>query len=188
MSEKSVAQSVFIYGPYRKYLDWCGSRICKNIRYPEDMRIRIYEDKDKEEITKLLYDAFGNKANIKQIKRYSKCYRNTFFIYEENNQILGYVGYYLHYHDINHKKERIAVIYSIATALSNRKKGIGYKLLSDTIDILKQNEFHSVYALIHFKNIASQTMFHKADFTFEGPINKLYGADAGYIVSKILNK
>ena len=180
-------ENIIVSGFYRYYLDWIGSNYSK-IFSPISLgsNIRAFEHEDWESLSKLFYRCFGDKAHINQLKKYSVQFKSLLFVYHERDEIMGYCGYYLHRRNFNGQKKIMAVIYSIGTDSVHRKKGIASQLLVNTYSILKEHGVNELYAMIHVDNIASQTLFRKNGFSFEGPIPHLYGDDAGFLVRKII--
>ena len=84
-----------------------------------------------------------------------------YFVYEENNEILGYC--YVH-----HWKEKAAYKYTLETTVylspNAKGKGIGTLLMTKLIDICKEQGYHNLIACITSGNEASFKLHTKLGF------------------------
>lgn len=177
-----------VSGYYRKYLDFQGKTLCKQLIMPDGLQIQQFQPEDQTRILELYHQAFGQQASHKQILDSVKKFKNAIFLYKIDGTILGYSMSYTHIRKINGKKRNIAIASMLVVDTAQKKRGIGFILLSETVKVFEHNKYHSIYAMIKEDNIASQKMAQKTEFTLEGPFPNLYGSEAGYTAYKILNE
>ncbi len=96
---------------------------------------------------------------------FARCFRNTFFVYEENNKIIGYlVGF------PNTAVKGEFWIYQIGMYEEHRGKGIGSKLFARMVEQVKSEGYNSMRSHFKFKNKHSRALHEKFGM-------KIYGED-----------
>lgn len=95
----------------------------------------------------------------------ARCFRNTFFVYEENDKILGYlVGF------PNTAVEGEFWIYQIGIYEAHRGKSIGSKLFARMVEQMKLEGYRSMRSHFKFENKHSRALHEKFGM-------KIYGKD-----------
>lgn len=88
-----------------------------------------------------------------------------FIVIEENSEVIGYAY-------ASTFRERIAYRYTVESTVyvdpQHFKKGIGKQLYADLIDLLKQQDFHSVIGVITLPNDASVKLHEEFGFKKAG--------------------
>jgi len=96
---------------------------------------------------------------------FARCFRNTFFVYEENDKILGYlVGF------PNTAEDGEFWIYQVGIYEGHRGKGIGSKLFARIVEQMKSEGYTSMRSHFKFENKHSRALHEKFGM-------KIYGED-----------
>ncbi len=162
----------------RNVRDFFGSLRVK--KYSNSSKnIRTFKDDDLERVLEIHENGFG-KYNNDQIIKYSKQFRNIFYVYEINGVIVGYLGFYVH---LNCKGPHIiqkATAFSAAVCEKQRGKGIFTLLYRESLSELKRNGVQAVYAYVNVNNASSLSAHDKLGFKIVKRIRHYYGSDDGY--------
>jgi [ribosomal protein S18]-alanine N-acetyltransferase len=165
---------------HRIISDYFGSlKVKKHIL--SSKKIRTFNDNDLEMILDLYNSCFGKKDHY-QILKYPTLFRNTFYIYEENDKIIAYLGFYIHLKIIGFKLVQEATVYSECVAEKQRGKGLFTDILKESLLELKNNNVGVVYAFIRKDNIASLHVHQKLGFKIIDNTSKICGGDGFYQV------
>jgi L-amino acid N-acyltransferase YncA len=146
---------------YRNILDFIGSRKVKTYSHTSKI-IRRFNDDDLEKILNL--DESCTTINKYKILKYSKLFRNIFYVYEANGSIVAYAGFYIHlkFEDLHCVQK--ATVFSVCVEKTMRGKGIFTTIYTECFKELKNNNVHSVYACIDVNNTASLSAHQKFGF------------------------
>jgi len=141
--------------------------------------IRTFNDDDLERILEIDEEAFGNKNNP-QIIKYSKQFRNIFYVYEINGVIVGYVGYYVHLKREGRNIIQNATAFTAAMSEDMRGKGVFSVLWKESLSELKKNDVQVAYTYVNVNNAISLAVNHKFGFKIVERIDQYYGSDDAY--------
>jgi N-acetylglutamate synthase-like GNAT family acetyltransferase len=151
-----------IYRYNRTIQDYVGSY--KVIKYTHiSKKIRTFNDDDLERILELLYVCFGEKY-YSQVIKYSKVFRNIFYIYEQDGIIVAYFGFYVHVNFDNFKLVQKATCFSACVDEQQRGKGIYSSIFNECLSELRNNNVKVVYACIEVNNTTSLHVHQKIGF------------------------
>jgi ribosomal-protein-alanine N-acetyltransferase len=180
--DKGIAKILSnLYAPLiRRFKDRLGSLLVKGYTNSSTL-VRTVEDEDLEKVLEIYKESFDD-ANPNQVIKYSKLFRRTFFVYEFNDAIVGYVGFYVHLKREGLRLIPVATAYSIAVGQKMRSMGICTMMYNESISQLRKNNVRSIYAYINANNKASLAAHQKLGFVPIKVIENLYGVDAGYKV------
>jgi ribosomal-protein-alanine N-acetyltransferase len=127
-----------------------------------------------EKILKIHNTCFENK-NVDQIVKYSKLFRNIFYIYELNGEIIGYSGFYLHLKFIGLKRVQVATLFSIAIDNAYQEKGYGSQLLKESIKDLQKNKISCINLYVNVKNFKSFDFYKTNGFKIIDELKDICG-------------
>ncbi len=99
-------------------------------------------------------------------------------VFEENNNIIGFVIYMKIY-------ERAEIIDIIIDPLF-RKKGYGYELLKSAINDISSSNCDNITLEVNCNNKAAITLYKKMNFEIVAVRKKYYGNEDGYLMKKDL--
>ena len=174
LARLSIAHSFLV----RQIRDGMGSIIASKFTN-SSTEIRPIKDGDLEKILEVHKEAFGERVPT-QVMRYSNKFKNIFYIYEVEGEIVGYIGYYIHLKRVGWKIVPLATAYSVAVAEKMRGRGISSIMYKESVHQLKRNGVRAIYAYVNEQNMASMAAHKKAGFEIIEEIKNLYGQDAGY--------
>jgi [ribosomal protein S18]-alanine N-acetyltransferase len=169
----------------RNISDYFGSLPVKKYSHSSNI-IRRFKDSDLEKILEIFEDSFGNK-NYNQIIKYSKLFKNTFYIYEINGAIVGYVGYYIHRKFDRYRFIQIATAFSGAVDRKMQNQGIFTTLYAESLLELENNNVQSIYAFVNVNNNPILSILKKLGFMVIMEVKNICGADDCYKVELRLN-
>lgn len=171
---------------YRVISDYIGSLEVKKYSHSSKI-IRTFKDDDLIRVLELYEEGFGNK-NSTQIVKYSKLFRNVFYVYEIDGEIVGYLGFYVH------QKFRVMKIIQIATAFSGsvdsriRGQGIFTTLYSESLSELKRNNVQAVYGFIDVNNYHSLSIHNKLGYKIIQQVRGICDAANCYKVELVFDR
>jgi L-amino acid N-acyltransferase YncA len=124
--------------------------------------IRRFKDDDLERILNL--DESCTKINKYSLLKYSKLFKNIFYVYEVNGTIVAYAGFYVHVTFVGFNRVQKATVFSVCVDKTMRGKGIFSTIYTECFKELKNNNVRSVYACIEENNTVSLSAHHKFGF------------------------
>lgn len=142
------------------------------------MLIRPMEEKDLKAVNEIYNDAILNTTALyreeletleERQEWYSKKLQkgDPMFVYEENNQVIGFVTFA---HFLPYRAYRYTVEHSIYVHKEHRGKGIGTKLLKCIIEEANKRQIKTIIASIDEENVGSIKTHEKLGFYFAGRI------------------
>jgi len=168
---------------YRDMLDYSGSQEVKNYSHTSKI-IRRFKDEDLEIILELHDTCFGNKK-YDQIFKYSRLFRNIFYIYEVNGKIVAFIGFYIHQKFVGLHRVQKATGFSLCVDPSMRGKGTVLTILNESLKELRNNNVKIVNGCIDATNKQSLAVHQKFGFRIVEKNNKLCGPDTYKIELKL---
>ncbi len=115
------------------------------------------------EILRIQAEGFQYK-NEKDIIRYSKMLKKTFYVIKSQEKPVGYCIYYIKpVLSLRHLKKK-SVIHSVAIDRSLRSNGFGEKLLRESIKEMRLNGIASVLLYVNVKNLSAINLYKKIGF------------------------
>lgn len=171
----------------RNISDYFGSLKVKKYSHSSKI-IRISKDDDIDKIFEIYELGFYDKNPnwINQIIKYNKLFRNTFYVYEINGEVVGYIGYYVHLKRVGMKFVQQATNFSGCVDRQMRGRGIYTILLSESLNELKKNNVQAVFAFINVNNTLSLSVHKKLGFKIiQAPNFKRL--ESNYLVELILD-
>ncbi|MBM7841301.1 ribosomal-protein-alanine N-acetyltransferase [Alkalihalobacillus xiaoxiensis] len=145
----------------------------------KSMRIRTVEKKDAEafyqfqvkldqEAEYMLYEPNERITTVRQIKKtikdIKKMETSTIFIAEEGNRIIGYVGIY----GSSLRRVKHVGYISIGIIEAYCNKGIGYQLLTSSIQFAEETELKRLELSVIEENKRAIHLYQKCGFVLEG--------------------
>jgi L-amino acid N-acyltransferase YncA len=175
-TKKIIASLVKSYNRrYRDFMDYSGSMDVKKYSHTSK-KIRRFNEDDFERILELHDICFGNKK-YDQITKYSRLFRNIFYIYEMNGKIVAFMGFYVHKNFAGLHRIRKATGFSLCIDPAMRGKGIVLTLLNESLKELKNNNVDIVQGCIDADNKQSLVVHQKFGFRIIGKNNPLCGPE-----------
>ena len=168
---------------YREMLDYSGSTEVKNYSHTSTI-IRRFNDGDLERILELHDICFGNKK-YDQIFKYSKLFRNIFYIFEVNGKIVAFMGFYVHKKFEGLHRVQKATGFSLCIDPSMRGKGTVLTILNESLKELRNNNVKVVNGCIDATNKQSLAVHQKFGFRIVEKNNKLCGPETFKIELKL---
>ena len=127
--------------------------------------IRNFDIKDIEDIVEIENKSFPKSPYDRDtILKYSAIYAGSFFVYEENEKVIGYVIFEPSGH-------------VISIALSHRRKGIGTELMEEVLKNLK-----TAWIEVKSRNLIAQKFYENLGFKKKGHIKNYYRTGDGLIM------
>jgi len=172
---------------YRQYhrdmLDYLGSTDVKKYSHTSKI-IRRFNDGDLERIFELHDICFGNKK-YDQIIKYSKLFRNIFYILEVNGKIVAIMGFYVHKKFAGLHRVQKATAFSLCIDPSMRGKGTVLTIINESLKELKNNNVKVVNGCIDANNKQSLVVHQKFGFKIVEKNSKRCGPETYKIELKL---
>jgi len=175
-----------IHNFHRTIQDYLGSGKVKNFSL-SSKKIRTFKDNDLVKILELENICFGERY-FPQIKKYSKLFRNIFYVYEEDGVIVAYFGFYVHPKFDNFKLVWKATFFVGCVDEQKRGKGIFQTIYEECLSELKTNNVKAVYVCIRVNNAASLHIHEKLGFKIIDKKSKMCGGNNFYRVELKFNE
>lgn len=139
----------------------------KVIKFLEN-KIRKFRLKDLDSIIEIERVSFGDPYSRTTFYYFYRRYTDTFWVYEENEKVIGYVMFTTDGHIVN-----------IAIDPTYRHKGIGTELMKFAIDCV---ESKGVWLEVRESNIGAQRFYQRLGFKKKKIIPRYYGHEDAYIL------
>lgn len=143
--------------------DTAGNLLVKHWKPIEKEDIVSIEDSMLREVFRIQAEGFKNVSPEKLVK-YSKNFRNIFYVIKSRDKIVGYCIYYLKPTLSLKGFEKQSVIYSIATDRNFRGRGFAERLLRSSIEEMKVNRISSILLYVNINNLPAIQLYEKIGF------------------------
>lgn len=163
-----MVKKIILYGKtvfrdsYRTVLDYFGSIAIKNFSHSSKI-IRRIRDEDVNRFSELYQKCFNPNYYTTSL-RYSKIFRNIFYVYEIDEIIVAYLSFYVHLRFDGFNPVLEATSFSGAVDPEFRGKGIFSLLYKEGFKELHNNKVQAVYACIRRDNSPSLDLHRKLGF------------------------
>jgi len=147
---------------YRDMLDYSGSKDVKKYSHSSKI-IRRFNEGDLQRIFELHDICFGNKK-YDQIIKYSRLFRNIFYVLEVNGKIVAIMGFYVHKKFEGLRRVQNATAFSLCIDPSMRGKGTVLTIINESLKELKNNNVKVVSGCIDAHNKQSLAVHQKFGF------------------------
>lgn len=154
------------------------------------IRIRPIQKQDFEQLTQIEFDSFTDPYPKELFRYLASIHPDQFLVAiekkEESETLLGYAVA-----DIDeYLRQQIGHILSIAIRKKDRRRGIGYRLLSELINVLKAKECSGVLLEVRVSNDVAQVLYQKLGFQEVKRSRKFYdnGEDALIMVLDLVEE
>jgi L-amino acid N-acyltransferase YncA len=168
---------------YRDMLDNSGSIDVKKFSHTSKI-IRRFNESDLQRILELHDICFGNKK-YDQIIKYSRLFRNIFYIFEVNGKIVAFIGFYVHKKFVGLHRVQEATGFSLCIDPSMRGKGTVLTILNESLKELRNNNVKVVNGCIDAHNKHSLAVHQKFGFKIVEKNNKRCGPETYKIELKL---
>ena len=168
---------------YRNMLDNLGSRDVKKYSHTSKI-IRRFKDADLERVLELHATCFGDKK-YDQIIKYSKLFRNIFYIFEVNGNIVAFMGFYVHKKFMGFHQVQKATGFTLCVDPSMRGKGTVLTIINESLKELKNNNVNVVNGCIDANNKNSLAVHEKFGFKIIEKNSNLCGPETYKIELKL---
>lgn len=138
--------------------------------------IRIGELKDALDIYNVEILCFLNHYSIETIKSDLKNKNITFFLYEKNNKVVGYISIYHFLDEANLQK--------IAILENERRNGYARELIEYACNYLKEKDVSKIYLEVNEKNLIAIKVYEKLGFNKISTRKNYYGNDSAIIYER----
>ena len=154
--------------------DSLGVFLLKGWKQTDKEKIVLVDDYIIHEVIKIHSESFQDK-NEKDIIKYSKSSRKIFYVAKSHEGVVGYCIYYLKPVISSSGFKKQAVICSIATDRNFRGKGVGKKLLKESIKEMRLNKISSIILYVSKNNVPAIRLYEKMGFVTTGQIENICG-------------
>lgn len=89
-----------------------------------------------------------------------------YWIYEDENEIIGYLGIQFIHHDIE--------ILGIGVSEEYRRKGVATELMDLLISYFETSKYEKIFLEVRESNISAQSLYKKYNFKYFGKRKKYY--------------
>ena len=141
--------------------------------------IRKATIQDALEIYNLDVMCFNNHYSLSTIQADLENDKVVFFVYEKNNQIVGYISVYYFMDEANLQK--------IAVIQKERRQGLATELIQYSIEYLKAQNIGNYYLEVNEHNLIAIKVYEKLGFNIISTRKKYYGEDSAIIFEKKLS-
>ena len=137
--------------------------------------------KDFEEIKDILIEEFDSFWTPSILESELKSENSKYIVAKENNKIVGFAGIWISPVD--------AQITNIVTKKTERKRGIGTKLLDKLIEMAKESRRDNISLEVNENNIVAGILYENAGCEVVGIRKKYYnGKDNAIIMTKFFKR
>lgn len=164
----------FVVYNRRLLRDYTGSFLIKNWKKVDNKDIFSVDNK----MIKDVFYIYTNNFDVdstKMIIRYSKIFRDIFYIAKSENDIVGYCIYYIKPIFSLKTIKKTSVIYSIAIDKKYRQKGLGKRLLDHSIAEMELNGISSIYLYVDKENLPAINLYKSKGFKIVEKLNDICG-------------
>ncbi len=151
-----------------------GSQLVKKWKSIEKEDIVSIEDSILPDVLRIQEEGFKN-INPEIMVKYSKNFRDIFFVIKSKGKIVGYCIYYLKPSISLRGFAKQSVISSIATDSNFRGKGFAEKLLRNSIEEMKVNGISSVLLYVNVNNLPAIKLYKKIGFKETKEVENICG-------------
>lgn len=155
-------------------LDAAGSQLVKQWKPIEKEDIVSIEDSMLPEVLRIQAEAFKN-GNPEVLVKYSKSFRNIFYVIKSKDKIVGYCIYYLKPVISLKGFEKKSVICSVATDRNFRGRGFAERLLRSSIEEMKVNGISAILLYVNINNLPAIQLYEKMGFRETRSIKNICG-------------
>lgn len=156
--------------------DAAGSLLVKQWKQIEKEDIVSIENYMLPEVLRIQAEGF-EKGNQKKLIKYSKNFRNIFYVIKSRDNIVGYCAYYLKPEFTLKGFEKQSVISSIATDRNFRGRGFAERLLRSSIEEMKANRISSIFLYVNTKNLPAIQLYEKIGFHVTKEVEDVCGQE-----------
>ncbi|WP_082088104.1 MULTISPECIES: N-acetyltransferase [unclassified Methanosarcina] len=174
LAKIQVRPDLFLKVLKKKLWDTAGIFLLKKWERIDKENVGTVEDIMLSEILRIQAEGFEHKRQGEIIK-YSKKFRNVFYVIKSHDQVMGYCIYHLKPAFSFRGFEKKSVIYSIAIDSEFRNKGFGRKLLEESIREMKLNRVLSVLLYVNIKNVPAIKLYEKTGFLIVKEVENVCG-------------
>ncbi|WP_440944934.1 GNAT family N-acetyltransferase [Methanosarcina sp. T3] len=165
---------LYLRGLKKTLWDTAGFFLLKGWEQTEKENIETVDDTMLPEILRIQVEGFKNERQG-DIIRYSKKFRNVFYVIKNQDQVIGYCIYHLKPAFSSRGFEKKAVVYSIAIDSKFRNKGFGRKLLEESIREMKLNGVLSILLYVNVNNTPAIKLYRKTGFFIVKEVENICG-------------
>lgn len=154
--------------------DAAGAFLLKGWKQTKKGNVETIDDTMLPEILRIQVEGFENERQG-EIIRYSKKFRDVFYVIKSQNRIVGYCVYHLKPAFSIRGFEKKSVIYSIAVDERFRSKGFGRKLLEESIGEMKLNRVLAVSLYVNVSNTPAIKLYEKTGVLIVKEVKSICG-------------
>lgn len=169
-----LKSDLYLRGLKNTLWDMAGFFLLKGWEQIEKENIETVDDAMLPEIFRIQAEGFKNERQGEIIK-YSKKFRNVFYVIKNQDQVIGYCIYHLKPGFSSRGFEKKSVIYSIAIDSKFRNMGFGKKLLEESMREMKLNGILSVLLYVNVNNIPATKLYRKTGFHVVKEVENICG-------------
>lgn len=164
-------------GYYKRLLqDYIGSFLVKNWKKIDSENIVSVNSEMLKDVFRIYNDNF-DVDSTKMIMRYSKVFKNIFYIAKSENIAVGYCIYYIKPVFSLKGVKKTSVMYSIAVDKDYRRRGIGKKMLDHSIDEMRLNNVYSIYLYVDKENLSAINLYKSRGFKIIEEVKDICGEE-----------
>ena len=157
-------------------LDYTGTFLLRQWKQTERENIISVEDSMFPEIFRIQAEGFKNR-NQEKILKYSKNFKNIFYVIKNDDRIAGYCIYYLRAAISLKGFEKQSVISEIVIDRNFRGKGFAEKLLKKSIEEMKLNGISFILLYVNINNQPAIRLYEKFGFQITKKVKNVCGQD-----------
>ncbi|RPJ78298.1 MAG: GNAT family N-acetyltransferase [Alphaproteobacteria bacterium] len=155
-------------------LDYIGAFLLRQWKQTERENIISVEDSMFPEIFRIQAEGFKH-GNQEKILKYSKNFRDVFYVIKNEDRIAGYCIYYLRAAISSKSFEKQSVISEIAIDRNFRGKRFAERLLKKSIEEMKLNGISSILLYVDLNNQPAIRLYEKFGFNITKEVKNVCG-------------
>lgn len=149
--------------------DYLGSLVVRNWDKIPGGYVTTIDPAALSEVLRIYHD-FCDVASDGSFDRYSRIFRQVFYVAKFNAEVVGYSVYYIKPSITLDGLRKYAVLYSMAVDAKHRRQGIGKQLLTTSIREMQINGINEIVLYVSKKNIPALSLYAKFGFAVIGEL------------------
>jgi ribosomal-protein-alanine N-acetyltransferase len=176
LTKTNLRFTVYLMSFKKIVLDYTGALLLRQWKRAERENITSVESSMFPYIFRIQAEGFKHR-NQEKILKYSKSFRNVFYVIKSEDRIAGYCIYYLRATISLKGFQKQSVISEIAIDRNLRGKGLAEKLLKKSIEEMKLNGISFILLYVNINNQPAIRLYEKFGFQITKKVKNICGLD-----------